>query len=109
MGTKDEVKDVKDVMRTVGVNTDAEIRHHVIDRIIDAGGEVLGITVDRGAVRLRGRIGMRDDIALVERLLRAVDGVTDVDAQFTVGGEQYLEPESVELAKPARSSRPARG
>lgn len=77
MRTEDEVKDTNDVT----------IRQHAIDRVIDAGGEVLTATVEHGAVRLRGQVGMHDDIELIERLLRTIDGVTEVDARFTVGGE----------------------
>lgn len=71
---------------------DAEIRRRVIDRVIDVGGEALRVAVDHGAVRLHGHVGERDDIPLIEHLLREVDGVTDVDAQFAVGGESGLEP-----------------
>lgn len=82
MGIENEVKDVND----------AEIRRRAVDRVIDVGGEVLGVTVHDGAVRLRGRVGAREDIPLLERLLREIDGATDVDAQFAVGGERSPEP-----------------
>ncbi len=72
--------------------TDTEIRRRVVDRVIDAGGEVLGIAVDHGAVRLRGRVGLSGEIPLIERLVHQIDGVACVDARFTVAGERGRQP-----------------
>ena len=74
------------------MDTDEEIRHHVIDRVIDVGGEVLGVAVEHGVVRLRGRIGMREDVKLVERLLHDIEGVAGVEAWFVIGGRRSPEP-----------------
>lgn len=58
---------------------DPRIRRRVIDRVIDAGGEVLEITVDEGAVRVHIRIGARGEIPLIEHMLAAVPGVTRLE------------------------------
>lgn len=78
MGTKYDVRGVDDT----------EIRRRVIDRVIDVGGEVLDVAIDDGAVWLHVRLGERHGVALLERLLYEVDGVTSVHAQFAVGGER---------------------
>lgn len=62
---------------------DADVRRRVIDRVIDAGGEVLDIGVSNGVVHLRVRAGGHDDIPLIERILRDVPGVERLD--LTVG------------------------
>ena len=72
--------------------TDDEIRRRVVDRVIDVGGEVLDVKVTRGAVRLRGRVGEPGEIALAGMLLRRVDGVDSVVAQFTLLDEVSKEP-----------------
>ncbi|HZP51342.1 BON domain-containing protein [Actinocrinis sp.] len=72
--------------------TDDEIRRRVVDRVIDVGGEVLDVKVTRGAVRLRGRVGEPGEIALAGMLLRRVDGVDSVVAQFTLLDEVSEEP-----------------
>lgn len=76
----------------VRLPADPEVRRQVIDRVIDAGGEVLGAGVENGAVRLRGRVGGRDEAAVVERLVRAVDGVVALDASFSYIDEPSGEP-----------------
>ena len=76
----------------VRLPADPEVRRQVIDRVIDAGGEVLGACVENGAVRLRGRVGGPDEAEVVERLVRAVDGVVALDASFSYGDEASREP-----------------
>ncbi|HEU5426604.1 MAG TPA: BON domain-containing protein [Actinocrinis sp.] len=66
---------------------DDEIRRRVIDRVIDVGGEVLGIEVEHGAVRLRGRVGEAGQRALVSELILKVDGVESVVAALALLGE----------------------
>ena len=76
----------------VRLPADSEVRRRVIDRVIDAGGEVLGACVENGVVRLRGRVGGPDEAAVVERLVRAVDGVVALDASFSYPDEPSREP-----------------
>lgn len=90
------------------MDTDEEIRRHAIDRVIDIGGEVFGATVDHGVVRLHGRIGMREDIALIEHLLHEVDGVTGVEAWFLIG-EHSSQRGNAKPAEPTDPSRLTRG
>jgi hypothetical protein len=59
--------------------TDHEIRRRIVDRVLDAGGEVSAAIVAAGSVWLRGRVGCRSEIALLERTLRNVPGVTRLD------------------------------
>lgn len=70
---------------------DAEIRRRVVDRVLDAGGEVCGARVERGVVSLYGKVGSRRQIPLVEQLVRQIDGVVSVNAVFTVGGDGVRE------------------
>lgn len=63
--------------------SDAEIRRRVIDRVIDLGGEAYAVTVEHGVVRLRGRMGVRTAVGLAERAVRALDGVTRLDARLS--------------------------
>jgi osmotically-inducible protein OsmY len=66
------------------VLSDEEIRRRVVDRVIDVGGEVLDVEVDHGEVRLRGRVGEPGEAALARHLVRRVDGVRSVVAQFSL-------------------------
>lgn len=72
--------------------SDDEIRRRVVDRVIDVGGEVLYVKVAHGAVRLRGRVGEPGEITLAGKLLRRIDGVDSVVAQFTLLDEVNNEP-----------------
>lgn len=74
------------------VLSDEEIRRRVIDRVIDVGGEVLYVEVEHGAVRLRGRVGVPAEVTLAQDLVRRVDGVESVIAQFTLLDEVDDEP-----------------
>ena len=56
---------------------DVELRRHVVDRVIDAGGEVLAVAVDRGVVRLRIRFG--GDLSLIRQMLSIVPGVVELE------------------------------
>jgi CBS domain-containing protein len=58
---------------------DADLRRRVIDRVIDAGGEVLAIAVDRGVVRLHIRVGIRGEAPLIERMLGGLPGVARLE------------------------------
>lgn len=69
--------------RTPGFLGDADVRRHVIDRVIDAGGEVLDVSVRDGVVHLRVQAGGHGDIPLIERMLRDVPGVERLE--LTVG------------------------
>ncbi len=64
--------------------SDAEIRREVVDRVLDAGGEVCDARVDHGVVWLYGRVGERHQGSLVEHMVRRLDGVVRVNAVFTV-------------------------
>lgn len=59
-----------------------EVRRRVIDRVIDAGGEVSMITVSRGTVLVRGRVGCRSEIAMLEHELRGIPGVARLDLRL---------------------------
>jgi CBS-domain-containing membrane protein len=69
-------------MLVAGLPGDAELRRRVIDRVIDVGGEVYEASADHGAVHVRGRVVLRSEIAVVERAIRALDGVSGLDASF---------------------------
>lgn len=58
---------------------DADMRRRVIDRVIDGGGEVFEIAVDRGVVRLRIRIGTRSEATLIEHMLGDLPGVVRLE------------------------------
>ena len=62
--------------------SDAEIRTLAVDRVIDAGGEVTAAIVAAGAVWLRGRVGCRSEIGLLEQTLSKIPGVTRVDLRL---------------------------
>lgn len=70
---------------------DAEIRRRVVDRVLDAGGEVSGARVEHGVVSLYGKVGSRRQIPLVEQMVREIDGVVSVNAVFTVCGGDLRE------------------
>jgi len=76
----------------VRLPADPEVRRQVIDRVIDVGGEVLGVHVENGGVRLCVRVGGRDEAAVVERLVREIDGVVALDASFSYLDELSGEP-----------------
>ena len=61
---------------------DREIRHRVTDRVVDIGGEVFSVSVSHGSVIVRGRVGNRSEVAVVERLLRETPGVARVTVDF---------------------------
>lgn len=90
------------------MDTDEEIRRHVIDRVIDLGGEVFGVTVYHGVVRLHGRVGMREDVPVIERLLQEVEGVTGIETLFLIGGREP-EREPGKPVAPADHSELTRG
>ena len=71
--------------------TDAEIRRRVIDRVIDLGGEVCAAACERGAVRLRGRVGLRSDRARAQQAICALDGVNRLDSGFAYLVDDRLE------------------
>ena len=62
--------------------SDAEIRTRAVDLVTDAGGEATAAIVAAGSVLLRGRIGCRTDIALLERKLLEIPGVTRLDLRL---------------------------
>lgn len=62
--------------------SDAEIRTRAVNRVIDAGGEVFAAFVAVGSLKLRGRVGCRSEIALLERSLADIPGVTRVDLRL---------------------------
>jgi hypothetical protein len=65
--------------------SDADIRTLAINRVIDAGGEVTAAMVASGSLWLRGRIGCRSEIALLERTLSEIPGVTRLDLRLEYG------------------------
>lgn len=62
--------------------SDAEIRTCAVDRVIDAGGEVSAAFVAAGSLRLRGRVGCRSEIGLLERSLADIPGVRRLDLRL---------------------------
>lgn len=62
--------------------SDAEIRTRAVDRVLDAGGEVSAAFVAAGSLRLRGRVGCRSEIGLLERSLADIPGVRRVDLRL---------------------------
>jgi CBS domain-containing protein len=61
---------------------DREIRRRVTDRVIDVGGDVYAVCVAHGSLVVRGRIGNRSEIAVVERILRKIPGIDRVTLDF---------------------------
>jgi osmotically-inducible protein OsmY len=61
---------------------DADVRRRVVDRVIDAGGEVQSVVVLDGCVWLQARIGVRSEIPLAERMVRSIPGVAQLQAVF---------------------------
>ncbi|NUP46613.1 MAG: hypothetical protein HOW97_04775 [Catenulispora sp.] len=57
----------------------AELRRRVVDRVIDAGGEVSTAIVSGGTVLVRGRVGCRSEIPMLERELLCIPGVTELE------------------------------
>jgi CBS-domain-containing membrane protein len=58
---------------------DGGVRRRVIDRVIDAGGEVLGLQIDDGLVRLRVRVGSCSEIPVIEHLIGDVPGISRLE------------------------------
>ena len=56
-----------------------EIRRLVVDRVIDAGGETAAVVVSGGSVLVRGRVGCRSEIAILDRELRSIPGVSRLE------------------------------
>jgi len=71
--------------------SDAEIRRRVIDRVIDLGGEVYAATCEHGAVRVRGCVELRSEIAMTELAIRTLDGVIRLDADFAYTVDDHRE------------------
>ena len=69
-----------------------EIRRHVIDRVLDAGGEVTDIAVHDGTVRLRARVSTPGQDPVVEHLLRIVPGLVRPDTAFDHGIATMRDP-----------------
>jgi CBS domain-containing protein len=61
---------------------DDEIRRRVIDRVIDAGGEVYAVTISEGSVWIRARVGCRSEIPVLEQMLRQTPGVVRFEADL---------------------------
>ena len=76
----------RDVLRAL-LPTDAQLRRQVIDRVTESGGEVYAVTVSRGAVWVRGRVPSRDEIALLEQVLRETTGVERLELEFSCDDE----------------------
>jgi len=67
----------RDLLRST-LPGDDEVRHGVIDRIVDFGGEVYTVSVSRGSVRVRGRVTHADEIPVLEKFLQETPGVVDL-------------------------------
>jgi CBS domain-containing protein len=71
-----------------------EVRQDVLHRLLPAGSTNIGVTVEEGVVALAGTVPDPAVAVLLERLVRAVPGVVDVDLQLTVrdltSQEQHL-------------------
>ncbi|MBR7827145.1 CBS domain-containing protein [Actinospica sp. MGRD01-02] len=76
-----------DLRRTVSPTAieEAELRRRVIDRVIDAGGEVSALSVEEGVVRLCVHVGDCGEIPLIEQMLRGIPGVGQLE--LTVGAD----------------------
>jgi CBS domain-containing protein len=71
----------RDLLRSM-LPGDAEVRRRVMDHVIDAGGEVYGIAVSDGNVWIRGRVGSRGEIPVLEQMLRETPGVKRLRVEF---------------------------
>lgn len=62
--------------------SDPEIRAQSVALVSEAGGEVTAAMVVAGSVLLRGSIGRHSQIALLERELSMIPGVTRIDMKL---------------------------
>lgn len=62
--------------------SDAEIRSHAVDLVVDAGGKVSAAIVAAGSLWLRGRVETHSQAAALERELSGIPGVTRVDLRL---------------------------
>ena len=60
-----------------------EVVHDVLGRLLWIGPPEVKAEVEAGVVRLRGEVEQRSLIAVAERLVRAVDGVVDIEDELT--------------------------
>jgi CBS domain-containing protein len=72
----------RDLLQSL-LSGDDEIRRRVIDRAVDAGGEVYAITVSKGSVWIRGRVGCRSEIPILEQMLRQTPGVAGLQVELS--------------------------
>jgi hypothetical protein len=82
-----------------------EIRRRVTDRVVDVGGEVYSVTVAHGSVVVRGRVGDRAELPVVERLLRETPGVSDVRLDFEYGTDDTADATAGGTADAGRARR----
>jgi osmotically-inducible protein OsmY len=59
-----------------------EIREDVLRRVMGVDLDAIDVTVTSGVVTLRGTMGTRAEAALLEELVRRLDGVLRVDNQL---------------------------
>ncbi|MGX1267550.1 CBS domain-containing protein [Streptomyces phaeoluteigriseus] len=62
-----------------------EVRREVVSLLFPAPAEPLGVQVREGVVTLTGRIRDTSLVPVATRLVRAVEGVVDVECDFTSG------------------------
>ncbi|KOV49925.1 CBS domain-containing protein [Streptomyces sp. AS58] len=62
-----------------------EVRHEVVGRLFPAPVEPIRVDVDDGVVSLTGRIRDNSLVPVAARLIRAVEGVVDVEFELTSG------------------------
>lgn len=65
-----------------GPLSDEEIRVRAVDLITDAGGEATTAIAASGRVWVRGHIGCRSEIILLEKEISKLPGVTRVDLRL---------------------------
>lgn len=87
----------RDLLATL-LPDDEDIRHLVTDRVVDVGAEVYSVSASHGSVVVRGRVGKRSEILVIERLLRETPGVSRVWLDFDYGTDDTAE------AKPAKGA-----
>lgn len=69
-----------------------ELRRRIVDRVIDAGGEVTSVVAAGDTVLVRGRIGLRSEIAMLDRELRQIPGVSRLELHFTYDVDDTAPP-----------------
>jgi CBS domain-containing protein len=95
----------RDLLRAL-IPADSAIRRHVMERSAGFEVEVAAVTVSRGSVWLRVRVGNRAAVALLEESLRLIAGVTRIDVEIGCPAEQAARGPDEPPEQPHRAVRP---